>query len=145
MAAFQHMLLHYDAIQSNPAVPTVPLNVTLEAVTNTSFRVTWQPPIFPLFGLIEYYEIEIYSNFPELINTSANATVVTFNDLLPGTNYTVRVRAHTAVGGPFTEAELIQTLLGKFPIFTLSLVIIIIMDMCISVTAYKKLIAVTII
>ena len=118
-------LLNYDTIQSNPAVPTLPLNVTVEAVTNTSFRVTWQPPIFPSFGLIEYYEIEIHSIFPGLINTSANATAVTFNDLLPGTNYTVRVRAHTSVGGPFTEAELIQTLLGKFPIFTLSSVIII--------------------
>lgn len=94
--------------------------MTVEELTNTSFTVTWQPPTFPLtlFGLIEYYEIEIDPTIPGLMNTSANVTMVTFNDLLPGTNYTVRVRAHTSVGGPFTEPEVIQTLLGKvsFPL-----------------------------
>lgn len=88
--------------------------MTVEEVTNTSFRVTWQHPVFPLFGLVEYYEIEIVSTLSRLINTSANITVVTFNELLPGTNYTVRVCAHTSVGGPFTEPEIIQTLIGKF-------------------------------
>ena len=87
--------------------------MTGEDVTNTSFTVTWQPPTFPLFGLIEVYEIEIDLVLPGLINISANVTMVTFNDLQPGTNYTVRVRAHTSVAGPFTEPEVIQTLLGK--------------------------------
>ena len=98
-------------MQSIFTVPTLPLNVTGEEITNTSITVTWQPPTFPIFGLIEYYEIEIDLILPGLINISANVTMVTFSDLQPGTNYTVRVRAHTSAAGPFTEPEIIQTLI----------------------------------
>lgn len=102
-------------MRSVPTVPTLPLNVTGEDVTNTSFTVVWQPPTFPIFGLIEYYEIEVDLVLPGLINISANATMATLNNLQPGTNYTVRVRAHSSVAGPFTEPEVIQTLLGTNP------------------------------
>ncbi|XP_065904076.1 cell adhesion molecule DSCAM-like [Dysidea avara] len=107
--------------QDNPETPPVDCSAT--AVSSTSIRITWSPPVIPN-GIITDYNVSYvpgqslsttdYSTDGNAsINIGNNDTNTIVTDLRIATNYTIVLAAHTVVGiGPYSNPMecVVQTL-----------------------------------
>lgn len=97
------------------AVPTQPLNLTLETVIGnpTQLRASWSPPDEPN-GMILNYTVTCTSmdvqSSPLTTMVDMSTIVTVLGDLLPFTNYSCAVSATTSAGeGSSTDTETAQT------------------------------------
>ena len=86
-----------------------PQNVTAMSLSSTSINVTWEevPPI-DRNGMITMYEVlyEPLETFGQISSGSGNTTdlFILLDELHPGDNYSISVRAYTSVGnGPYSD------------------------------------------
>ena len=92
-----------------PAVPSVPLNVTLHGSTPTSLQVSWSTPSFSnganLTYHVEYTGVATLNAVNDSFSTpnflESSTTSVTISGLVPFSTYTIGVSASTSAGaGP---------------------------------------------
>ena len=78
---------------------TAPSDLTATAENSTAIALSWKYPIEPN-GVITYYQLQC-SGRGQALNHSVNSlqTTTTLSGLLPYTNYSCSITAHTSVGG----------------------------------------------
>ena len=99
------MLTLIHALYSSPAGPGPPTGVTVQAESCHTLNVTWSPPD-PTGGLpITGYNISYTdTRTSDMLYGYSNTTMKSLQQLKPGTQYIVRVRAMNAIGeGNFTQ------------------------------------------
>ena len=83
----------------NTEPDTAPHNLRATAQNSTSIAVNWLPPVKPN-GIITEYHLQC-SGGGEIFTSvlSGSQTATTLSGLLPYTNYSCSITAHTSVGG----------------------------------------------
>ena len=76
---------------------TPPRNLTVTTITSTSATFSWSPPVKPN-GEITKYQIQCLPDEDHIVSDS-QTTSATLSGLLPYTNYSCSITAHTSVGG----------------------------------------------
>ena len=107
-------IVSINTLELAPSGP--PINITLRPISSTQIRASWvQPPLDERNGVIVGYDISITPE--DKINqgdiTSMNENILTYaiNNLQPGTNYSVKIRAKTTPGaGPYSVQVTATTL-----------------------------------
>ena len=78
--------------------PSTPKNESVTLTTSTSAVISWSPPLEPN-GVIIQYRLQCGLNVDR--NVSGSQTTITLSGLLPYTNYSCNITAHTSAGrGP---------------------------------------------
>ncbi|XP_046745432.1 cytokine receptor-like isoform X2 [Diprion similis] len=78
--------------------PSVPLNVMVKNVTNTSMAVQWEAPV-AMNGVLRYYHVHYNQNKTRVEGAQGNATQVVIEGLKPHTRYNISVSACTVTCG----------------------------------------------
>ena len=96
-------------------VPSIPRNLTVQVVSNTTISFNWLPPENENGIIIEYgVRMKEQGLNKKMKNFFGEETFFTFNSLKPYTKYIFRVRARTSAGwGNFSEEETAQTKEGR--------------------------------
>ena len=98
-----------------------PKMLSLFNITSHTITLTWGPPLIPN-GVIRYYLLQCSdSRHNELVNGSvivtSTVTATTLSGLLPYTNYSCSIAAHTSVGGgPAATIDVTTRQDGNFPL-----------------------------
>ena len=76
-----------------------PKMLLLSNITSRTIKLTWGPPLVPN-GVIRHYQLQCTSR-EQILNHTVNGsqTTATLSGLLPYTNYSCNITAHTSVGG----------------------------------------------
>ena len=96
-----HLSLNHNCLNLiifiDPKSP--PTNLSTPAINSTSLTLSWGPPDEP-DGVITEYKLQC-SERGEMFNWTVmgSQTTTTLSGLLPYTNYTCSITAHTSVGG----------------------------------------------
>ncbi|XP_044179418.1 receptor-type tyrosine-protein phosphatase S-like isoform X11 [Acropora millepora] len=94
---------------THPTEPSgPPQNVRALALSPTSIRVIWNPPLLSQRnGIISHYTVRFTSQFhqPKSVNTTDNNTSIVISDLAIFTTYSFTIKAWNVIGaGPESEA-----------------------------------------
>ena len=85
-----------DRLFTEPSTP--PKNESVTLITSTSAVISWNPPLKPN-GVIIQYRLQCGPNVGHIV--SGSQTTITLSGLLPYTNYSCNITAHTSAGrGP---------------------------------------------
>lgn len=96
-----------------PSVPSAaPENLTGEALSSTSIKLSWQPPIpEKQNGIIRLYNVTVWeADTGNTISLSTVHTSITISSLHPYYTYHSSIAAVTVGIGPFSDTKEIQTL-----------------------------------
>ena len=91
----------YDEIHfyHNAEPNTAPINFNITAKNSTGIKLSWMQPVQPN-GIIRYYLLLCTGREQSLNHTvNSSQTTTTLIRLLPYTNYSCSITAHTSVGG----------------------------------------------
>ena len=97
---FIYLLPHFVFIIIINTVPeTSATNYSLASPNSTSLVILWTPPVKPN-GVIIEYQLQCFGGKQEYRWTvRGSQTTTTLSGLLPYTNYSCSITAHTSVGG----------------------------------------------
>ena len=100
-----------------PVVPaTSPTGLAASTINSTSIEITWEPVrLIDQNGIITQYEVEyvasMFSTIAQAQSTLPSLLMITLTGLEEYVQYSIRVRAYTAVGaGPFSQPVVATTL-----------------------------------
>ena len=84
--------------------------ILIKTITSKSVTLTWKPPTEPN-GFISEYQFQCSGeNYVVNSNVTGSQTTNTLNGLLPYTNYSCSITAHTSVGGGPAATTSVTTL-----------------------------------
>lgn len=95
-------------VRTMEAAPSGVNSPLLAALSNSSIRIDWVPPLMPN-GIITMYTVTV---LPDMINITTLQTSVTVQNLLPFTLYYVTILACTQAGCTLSEPNEVRTLEG---------------------------------
>ena len=91
-----------------PVLPGPPTNLQVTGQTTTTLSISWTNPTFNGFSDIASFRVLATgrgNTFPYTFNGDENTTTFTLTEILPFTNYTVRLFVRNAVGLEGQPAE----------------------------------------
>ena len=89
--------------------------IVITTVTSRSVTLTWKPPIEPN-GFITEYRFQCFGeNHAVNSNVMGSQTTITLSGLLPYTNYSCSITAHTSAGGGPAATASVNTLQDSEP------------------------------
>ena len=94
-----------------------PKMFSLSNITSRTITLTWGPPLVPN-GIIRHYLLQCTGRGQTLNHTvNGSQTTTTLSGLLPYTNYSCSITAHTSVGGgPAATINVTTRQDGNFPL-----------------------------
>ena len=88
---------------------TVPNNLTATAENSTAITLSWMYPVEPN-GVVTHYQLQCTGREQTLNHAvKGSLTTATLSGLLPYTNYSCSITAHTSVGGGPAATTIILT------------------------------------
>ena len=97
-----------ETVRTMEAAPSGVNTPMLTALSNSSIRIDWAPPLMPN-GLITMYTVTV---LPDMINITTQQTSITVQNLLPFTLYQSTVLACTQAGCTLSMPNEVRTLEG---------------------------------
>lgn len=106
-------------VMTDEGVPSMPLNVSMDEVTNSSLRLHWRQPSHPN-GIIQGYRLYyMQTNFTDVrtVRNPRNVMDFTLNGLAPFTKYRIWLKAFTwkNEGQPSRPFEMVTDVAGPGP------------------------------